>query len=89
MNQPEEEEDGSPVTHTINVVIVIQKGFDSINEAGVKLLSLIKDKQSLRAAQHHVTDGFFQLALKHTKLFPLTTGILFLFNSHLLPSSGR
>lgn len=63
INQPEEEEDGSAVADAINVVIVIHVGFDGINEARVKLLSLVKDEQSLRAAQHHVPDRLSQLAL--------------------------
>lgn len=67
--QPEEEEDGSAVADSINVVIVIHVGFDGINEARVKLLSLVEDEESLRAAQHHVADRLPQLAL-HTENEP-------------------
>lgn len=63
INQPEEEEDGSAVADAIYVVIVIHVGFDGIDEAWVKLLSLVEDEQSLRAAQHHVPDRLSQLAL--------------------------
>lgn len=63
IHQPEEEEDGSAVADAIYVVIVIHVGFDGINEAWVKLLSLVEDEQRLRAAQHHVPDRLSQLAL--------------------------
>lgn len=62
-NQPEEEEDGSAVADSIYVVIVIHVGLDGIDKTWVKLLSLIKDEQSLGASQHHVPDRFSQLAL--------------------------
>lgn len=70
-NKPEEEEDGSAVADSIYVVIVIHVWLDGIDETWVKLLSFIKDEQSLRAAQHHVPDRFSQLALdtkRRTKL---------------------
>lgn len=63
-NQLEEEEDGSAIADAIYVVIVIHEGFDCIDETWVKLLSLVEDEQSLRAAQHHVPDSFSQLALE-------------------------
>ena len=63
INQPEEEEGGSAVADAIYVVIVIHVWFDGIDEARMKLLSLVEDEQSLRAAQHHVPDRFSQLAL--------------------------
>lgn len=50
---------------------MIHVGFDGIDEAWVKLLSLVEDEQSLRAAQHHVPDRLSELALeteKKTKL---------------------
>lgn len=56
-NQPEEEEDGPTVVHSVYVVIVVHVGFDGVDEARVKLLRLVKDEQSLGAAQHHVSDG--------------------------------
>lgn len=62
-NQPEEEEDGSAVANAIYVVIVIHVGFDGIDEARVKLLSLVEDEQSLRTAQHHVPDRLSELTL--------------------------
>lgn len=63
INQPEKEEDGPTIVHSIYVVVVVHVGFDGIDEARVKLLSLVKDEQSLSAAQHHVPDRFPQLAL--------------------------
>lgn len=63
INQPEEEEDGSAVADAVYIVIVIHVGFDGIDEAWVKLLSLVEDEQSLGAAQHHVPDRLSQLAL--------------------------
>ena len=62
-DQPEEEEDGSAVGNPINVVIVIHVGLYGVDEARVKLLSLVEDEQSLRATQHHVPDGFSKLSL--------------------------
>ena len=49
-NPPQEEEDGSAIVDTVYVVIVIHVGFDGVDEARVKLLSLVEDKESLRAA---------------------------------------
>lgn len=63
INQPEKEEDGPAIVHSIYVVVVVHVGFDGIDEAWVKLFSLVKDEQSLSAAQHHVPDCFPQLAL--------------------------
>lgn len=71
INEPEEEEDGSAVADPIYIVIVIHVGLDGIDEAWMQLFSLVKDEQSLGAAQHHVSDGFSQLSLgskKNTKL---------------------
>lgn len=70
-DKPEEEEDCSAVANPIDIVIVIHVRLDGINEAWLKLLSLVKDEQSLRATQHHVPDRFSQLALdtkRKTKL---------------------
>ena len=50
VNPPEEEEDGSTVIDTIYIIIVIHVRFDGVNEAWMKLLSLIEDEQSLRAS---------------------------------------
>lgn len=50
INQPEKEEDGPAIVHSIYVVVVVHVGFDGIDEARVKLLSLVKDEQSLSAA---------------------------------------
>lgn len=63
-NQPEEEEDGSAVANPVDIVVVIHEGLDGIDEAWVKLLGLVEDEQSLGATQHHVPDGFSQLALE-------------------------
>lgn len=43
---------------------MVHVGFDGVDEARVKLLGLVKDEQSLGAAQHHVSDGLPQLALE-------------------------
>lgn len=43
---------------------MVHVGFDGVDEARVKLLRLVKDEQSLGAAQHHVSDGLPQLALE-------------------------
>lgn len=71
LNSPEEEEDGPPVVHSIHIVIVVHVGFDGIDEARVKLLRLVKDEQSLGAAQHHVSDGLPQLALEAARRFAM------------------
>lgn len=68
-NWPEEEEDGPTIVHSVYVVIVVHVGFDSVDEARVKLLSLVKNEQSLGAAQHHVSYGLPQLALETAKRF--------------------
>lgn len=62
-NQPEEKKDGCAIADAIYVVVVIHVGFDGIDEARVKFLSLVKDEEGLRATQHHVPDGLSQLAL--------------------------
>lgn len=50
INQPEKEEDGPAIIHSIYVVIVVHVGFDGIDEARVKFLCLVKDEQGLTAA---------------------------------------
>jgi len=88
INQPEEEEDGSAVADSIHVVIVIHVGFDGINEAGVKLVSLVKDEESLRAAQHHVPDRLSQLALE-TERKPKTQRLSRIWVEHDFPFKGK
>lgn len=68
-NPPEEEEDGPAVVDSVHVVVVLHVGFDGVDEARVKLLGLVKDEQSLSAAQHHVSDGLPQLALEIVRRF--------------------
>lgn len=63
-DQPEEEEDGPAIAHTVHVVIVIHVGFDGVDEARVELLGLVEDEQSLGAAKHHVPYRLPQLALE-------------------------
>lgn len=48
-NQPEEKKDGCAVADAIYVVVVIHVGFDGVDEARVKLLSLVEDEEGLRA----------------------------------------
>lgn len=48
-NQPEEKKDGCAIADTIYVVVVIHVGFDGVDEARVKFLSLVEDKKGLRA----------------------------------------
>lgn len=67
-NQPEEKKDGCAVADAIYVVVVIHVGFDGVDEARVKLLSLVEDEEGLRATQHHVPDGLSQLALDSRKV---------------------
>ncbi|TNN74375.1 hypothetical protein EYF80_015334 [Liparis tanakae] len=88
INPPEEEEDGSAVADSIHVVIVIHVGFDGINEAGVKLLSLVKDEERLRAAQHHVPDRLSQLALE-TERKPKTRRLSRIGVEHDFPFKGK
>lgn len=71
-DQPEEEEDGSAVADSIHVVVVIHEGFDGINKTWMELLSLVEDEQRLRAAQHRVSDGVSQMALRIEKNSKLT-----------------
>lgn len=58
---PEEEEDGSLLILT---VLWSHEGPDGIQEAGMQLLCLIKDKQGLPAALQGLTDLPVQLGLQ-------------------------
>lgn len=49
-NQPEEKKDGCAIADAIYVVVVIHVRFDGVNEARMKLLGLVEDKEGLRAA---------------------------------------
>lgn len=69
-DQPEEEEDGPAIGHTVHVVIVIHVGFDGIDEARVEFLGLVEDEQSLGAAKHHVPYRLSQLALETNRSRP-------------------
>lgn len=62
-NSPQEEKYGSSIVDPIHVIIVVHVGLYSINETRVQLLSLIKNKECLRAPENHVSDRFSQLAL--------------------------
>lgn len=65
-NQPEENEDGCTIADAVDVVVVIHVGFDGVDEARVKFVSLVEDEEGLRATEHHVPDGLSQLALDTT-----------------------
>lgn len=63
-NQPEEQEDGSPVVDAIHVIIVVHIGLNGINKTRVQFLRLIKNKERLWATEDHVSNSLPQLALK-------------------------
>lgn len=48
-NQPEEKKDGRAIADAIHVVVVIHVGFDGVDEARMKFLSLVEDEEGLGA----------------------------------------
>lgn len=46
---------------------MVQIGLDGVDQTGMELLCLVKYEERLGAPQHHVPDGFSQLALEGTE----------------------